>query len=724
MTSAGASARTPTRRVVVVTALAALTAAAVAVGLGAVSLGGAGGADAARAASTGLGTGAVGDPPDATPPDLDAAALVAGVEHASPGDLGPMRLADWLVPPTNRWFSGLVFGDRPQPVFPLPVSFALADGGWSVGLPDPVVAAAAVVGPHVPAVTVDAGAASARVVAYDTASVTLEQLDADGEPLGRLVLAEGSPFVAFTAAHDLTLRTDVVFGSGAGTRRSPATAEVGGRTWALVTDGAGSAPGSGGTQVEVAAGGTVTVYPLPDEAGGGALARLAAAAADPVTSTALTYGVGSGVARTTLRYDTARGTPTVLALMPHQVAAGAADASGAVDTPAAAGAACDLGTYPSVYGTLLLCPGPELVTRVPALTPNAVPDVAGVDEATRQRLVGQLRDDVAATGPYPSDTYFGGKALYRSAVLVALGRALGADDVVADLAARVTAALREWAEPDGCAHRDARCVVYDEVARGVVGLTPSFGSELFNDHHFHYGYLLGAAGLLAADDPSLVADLAPVMDLLALDVAAGRASAWFPALRVVDVYRGHSWASGTAPFADGNNQESTSEAVAAWNGLGLWARASGQEDLGVQAAWLLSLEASSARAYWTEPDLSWLRAQGFEHRVLAISWGGKRDYATWFSAEPSAMLGIQLLPLPAVDGLLAADADQVRAAVREATPTGFDVQFGDYLVMYLALVDPDAAAAAAAALPDDAIDDADSRTYLEAWLAAPPDRAG
>ena len=37
----------------------------------------------------------------------------------------------------------------------------------------------------------------------------------------------------------------------------------------------------------------------------------------------------------------------------------------------------------------------------------------------------------------------------------------------------------------------------------MVGLTPSFGSEEFNDHHFHYGYFLSAAGLLGADDPAL-----------------------------------------------------------------------------------------------------------------------------------------------------------------------------------------------------------------------------
>jgi len=45
----------------------------------------------------------------------------------------------------------------------------------------------------------------------------------------------------------------------------------------------------------------------------------------------------------------------------------------------------------------------------------------------------------------------------------------------------------------------------------------------------------------------------------------------------------------------------------------------------------------------------------------------------------------------------------------EATPHGFDVQFGDYLVRYLALADPAAALADLGQLPDRLIDGANSR---------------
>ena len=70
---------------------------------------------------------------------------------------------------------------------------------------------------------------------------------------------------------------------------------------------------------------------------------------------------------------------------------------------------------------------------------------------------------------------------------------------------------------------------------------------------------------------------------------------------------------------------------------------------------------------------------------------------------------------------LAIDPERIRASVAEAAPGGYDVQFGDYLLMYLALAGPQDAVAAwdeARALPDTSIDDANSRAYLLAWVAA------
>lgn len=694
----------PSRRrwvVVLVAALAAVTVAAVVVLVGpwgrdaAPAAGGTGGGSAPDAAVVG--------PPDARTPDVDTAALTAGVHQADVGKIAPVRLADGVVPPTNRWYSGLVFGDEPQPVFAQPVSFALTDAGFTLGLPEPVASDKAVVAPHVPAVTVDAGAASAQVSAADPVSVTVDLLDASGAVLGRVVLAEGSPFVSLTAVQDVTLGTTAQAGSfsGGSDGDGPATATVAGTDWALV-----GAPGGSTT---LTAGDTATWYPVPQDADADAATTLATAAADPVTGVDVTYGVDDDIARTTLTYRTAGGSPSAYVLAPHHRTGTQPERDG-----------CGLGTYASVHGTLEVCAGSHLVAFAPTVRAAGSLDLDGVPDDQRTAVVDALTADVAATEPFPSDTYFGGKALFRAASLVTLGEQLGADDAVAELRIRATDALREWTEPDGCAERDARCVVYDAAARSAIGLTPSFGSDELNDHHFHYGYILAAAGLLAADDGALAADLAPVLDLLAADIASATASDELPQLRSYDPWFGHSWASGTSPFADGNNQESSSEAVNAWNGLGLWAQASGQDDLETEAAWLASTEAASARAYWTAPDLDDPALDGFGHEVFSINWGAKRDYATWFSPEPSAILGIQLIPMGPVQTSLATgiDPERIRAAVEES---GFTGPLADYVVTYSALAGPDAAAEAwdtAVGLSDDAIDDGSSRASMLAFIAS------
>jgi endo-1,3(4)-beta-glucanase len=217
------------------------------------------------------------------------------------------------------------------------------------------------------------------------------------------------------------------------------------------------------------------------------------------------------------------------------------------------------------------------------------------------------------------------------------------------------------------------------------------------------------------------------LNLLAADIGSsangGKGSssetAHFPDRRTFDPYAGHSWASGTAPFADGNNQESSSEAVTAWNGLALWGKATGNANLETEATWMLSSEAQSGLAYWTNFDSSQPVYAGYEHKIVPLNWGGKRDYATWFSPEPAAMLGILVIPMSPSSTYLAGDSRRIEANVAEATGGTFDQKFGDYLLMYSALAGEQqrkAALAAAERLDDKWIDDGNSRSYLLAWL--------
>ncbi|MCE0761323.1 hypothetical protein LWC35_00085 [Pseudonocardia kujensis] len=616
--------------------------------------------------------------------DPALAAAVAALPQRSVGSAPALRLAGGLVPPTNRWFSGLVFPAAAQPVFPLPLSVGVRDDGFAIGLPEVTPTATTIFGSHRPALDLGLGTARMLVVRYDDLTVTVAFLDESGAERGRVLLARGSPYVRYTATVEQRITLDPAPQAGAVER-------LGQRYGFVAGDGA-EVEGDG---ARLPARGWVTLFAVPP---GGDAALLAGHASVAVLGGQATHRIMGDRVVTTLDYRTDGG-DTLVGAMPHQDS----------------GPGCTAGTYPTIYGPLSLCAGTALTLADPLVAPSDGLDLSGLSDADRVAVAAAVQADAATTSFTASDTYAAGKELARAANLLRLAEQLGLDEPESRLRAALAAELRRWAEPDGCAHRDTHCFVYDPVLRGVVGLGVAFGSEQFNDHQFHYGYFLYAAAVAARQDPGLAAALAPVTDLLAADIGAGRRTAEFPRGRAFDEYAGHSWASGFSPFADGNNQESSSEAVAAYNGLALWAQVRGDAPLRERAVVLLSREAAAATRYYVAPPLRSAEFDGFAHRVVAINWGGKRDYATWFSPAPGAVLGIQLIPMSPVAGYLAGDADRIRTDVAEAAPAGFDVPFGDYLVMYLALADPAAARAAAAGLPASAVDAGNSRAYLLAW---------
>jgi endo-1,3(4)-beta-glucanase len=346
-------------------------------------------------------------------------------------------------------------------------------------------------------------------------------------------------------------------------------------------------------------------------------------------------------------------------------------------------------------------------------------DLSRLDQSQKDELRGTLAQDVASSAALPADTYFGGKALYRLANLLTLADQLGDTALAKTASTTLSAALRQWTDPARCKTSTERCFVYDPKIKGLVGLAASFGSEQFNDHNFHYGYFLYAASVAAAHDTALRTAITPVMNLLAADLASSGSSRYFPDRRGFDAYAGHSWASGYSPFADGNNLESSSEAVSAWNGLALWSGVTGNDALTKEAVWMLSSEAASGKAYWTNFDAADPVYTGYQHSVVSLNWGGKREYSTWFSAEANAKLGIQLIPMSPASSYLAGDSARIAKNVSEATAGGYSVQFGDYLLMYSALGgsgQAKAALATARQLPEKYIDDGNSRSYLLAWI--------
>lgn len=111
----------------------------------------------------------------------------------------------------------------------------------------------------------------------------------------------------------------------------------------------------------------------------------------------------------------------------------------------------------------------------------------------------------------------------------------------------------------------------------------------------------------------------------------------FPRLRNFDCYKLHSWASGLTEFADGRNQESTSEAVNAYYAAALAGLAYNDFDLVTLATTLCALENRTSQLLWHVPLKSTLYEPEFleANRVVSIVWSTKRDSGLWFAGENS-----------------------------------------------------------------------------------------
>ncbi|MCU1416896.1 MAG: hypothetical protein JWP32_1070, partial [Schumannella sp.] len=124
-------------------------------------------------------------------------------------------------------------------------------------------------------------------------------------------------------------------------------------------------------------------------------------------------------------------------------------------------------------------------------------------------------------------------------------------------------------------------------------------------------------------------------------------------------------------------------------------------------------------ANWVGFDRDSAPYDSYGHDVVGIVWDGKLDYATWFSGEPAAVLGIQLIPMGPVSDYLAGDPDRIRGNVAEALKGGPAPQFADLILMYQSLAGSKDAAAAldvARELPAAAIDNGNSRSHMLAFI--------
>eukprot|EP00968_Pinguiococcus_pyrenoidosus_P016745 scaffold1627_cov238-Pinguiococcus_pyrenoidosus.AAC.11 len=197
------------------------------------------------------------------------------------------------------------------------------------------------------------------------------------------------------------------------------------------------------------------------------------------------------------------------------------------------------------------------------------------------------------------DTYFSGKQLAKLARIIVIADEVGFDKTrVKQAVHRLTQRCEIWL--NGSAESPllydnmwggmVSCgCTFDEQKRTCVNSYPecpaltnpgqNFGHGYYNDHHFHYGYHIYAAAVASKFDPDWGKKYFQHVLTLIRDIAnPSKKDLSFHPWRHKDWFLGSSWASGIAniggkPYPNGRNQESSSEAVAAYEAVALYGSA-------------------------------------------------------------------------------------------------------------------------------------------------------
>lgn len=242
---------------------------------------------------------------------------------------------------------------------------------------------------------------------------------------------------------------------------------------------------------------------------------------------------------------------------------------------------------------------------------------------------------------FGDDTYYGGKDLVNFAKYTLMAKELK-HQAFGSLKAKTRQRLIDWLTytPGEASHYFAAY----ERWKGLVGFNPSFDSYNFTDNHFHYGYFTLACAMYGMVDPDFLDQYGPMIRLIAKQYANwDRNDPAFPFLRTFDPWIGHSYAGGISS-SNGNNQESSSEAMQSWIGLFLLGDMLNDDGMRQAGAYGYTSESYATLEYWFD----WKRRNfppDFGYKMAAIVSNQGSGHLTYFGDRPIYVHGIQYLPI-------------------------------------------------------------------------------
>ncbi|KAI3414540.1 PMR5N domain-containing protein [Psidium guajava] len=330
-------------------------------------------------------------------------------------------------------------------------------------------------------------------------------------------------------------------------------------------------------------------------------------------------------------------------------------------------------TYRSIDGDLVGVVGDSWVLRSDPISVTWH-SIRGIKEESYDDIINALRSDVVSLNPAAITTassYFYGKLIARAARLALIAEEVCYPEVIPAIRKYLKSTIEPWL--DGTF--GANGFLYDAKWGGIITKLGStypgedFGCGVYNDHHYHLGYFLYGIAVLTKIDPAWGRKYRPQAYSLMADFMnlGRRTNSNYPRLRCFDLYKLHSWAGGLTEFADGRNQESTSEAVNAYYSAALMGLAYGDTHLVAVGSTLAAMEIQAAQTWWHVREGDNLYEEDFtrENRVMGVLWANKRDSGLWFAGAErrDCRLGIQVLPLLPITEVLFSDIQFVKQLV-------------------------------------------------------------
>jgi len=352
-------------------------------------------------------------------------------------------------------------------------------------------------------------------------------------------------------------------------------------------------------------------------------------------------------------------------------------------------------TYISVAGTMKLFEGNQFSTTLAyeGVLP-ALPDEGIYNKADLLQMVTAITSETLPASGDNSGTYWNGKLIARFAHLVSIADQLGAVAQRDYFLSQIKTRLEEWFTAGG-----PQSYVYNASWKTLTGYPAEYGSDnQINDHNFHAGYHIMGAAVVAQYDPTWAAqqNWGGMVNLLIKDCNNwDRSDTRFPFLRAFDAYAGHSWASGHGDFGDGNNEESSSEAMNFATAVILWGTITRQDSIRDLGIYLHATQRSAIEQYWFDVDNINFPAS-YSYKGLGMVWGAKGVHSTWFGANPDFIHGINMLPYNGGSFYLGRKPEYVQSLHTEIITelNGQAPTWKDIIWKYQAFFDPAAAMAA------------------------------